>query len=366
MTPNSDRIAFLRAIADQPEDDTPRLVFADWLQEQGEEARAEFIRVQCAIARQEADNPSHLSRLRDHEWALLTEHESSWRATLPNAGGFSWGSYRRGFITDVMVSDAIVFAEFAERIFRATPVHSLTLATRLDHLAVERLAQQSHLAQITELRLVGPAPRSRRVIERLLETPHLNNLRLLSLRSQRLQDETVQLLANLPRMSQLTVLDLSDNELGPTSAEALARSSYLSSLRELTLFRNRIGDDGLRELVRSPHLCQIERLEVQNNAIHEDGVEALAWSDWLGRLDQLNLSYNYLGDRAARALAECRLTAGLHTLVLRSNRIGDPGAVALAESPYLGMLRSLEIGSNRIGDVGRRALHARFGNRVHC
>lgn len=47
----SDRSAFLVAIIAAPDDDTPRLVFADWLQERGEDARAEFIRVQCELAR---------------------------------------------------------------------------------------------------------------------------------------------------------------------------------------------------------------------------------------------------------------------------------------------------------------------------
>jgi uncharacterized protein (TIGR02996 family) len=42
--------AFLRAIFDAPDDDTPRLVYADFLQENGEEVRAEFIRWQCGRA----------------------------------------------------------------------------------------------------------------------------------------------------------------------------------------------------------------------------------------------------------------------------------------------------------------------------
>lgn len=39
----SDRDAFLRAIVDNPDDDTPRLVFADWLMEHGETEEAERI-----------------------------------------------------------------------------------------------------------------------------------------------------------------------------------------------------------------------------------------------------------------------------------------------------------------------------------
>jgi uncharacterized protein (TIGR02996 family) len=47
----SDRTALLRAIIDNLEEDTPRLIFADWLQEHSCAARAEFIRVQCEVSR---------------------------------------------------------------------------------------------------------------------------------------------------------------------------------------------------------------------------------------------------------------------------------------------------------------------------
>jgi uncharacterized protein (TIGR02996 family) len=35
---------FLQAIVENPDDDTPRLVYADWLDEHGDPARTEFIR----------------------------------------------------------------------------------------------------------------------------------------------------------------------------------------------------------------------------------------------------------------------------------------------------------------------------------
>jgi uncharacterized protein (TIGR02996 family) len=53
MTPHPDRLALLRAIGADPEDDTPRLVYADWLDEHGptdaDRARAEFLRVACKL-----------------------------------------------------------------------------------------------------------------------------------------------------------------------------------------------------------------------------------------------------------------------------------------------------------------------------
>ena len=48
--------AFLQAVLADPEDDAPRLIYADWLDEQGEGERAEFIRVQCALARMDEDD----------------------------------------------------------------------------------------------------------------------------------------------------------------------------------------------------------------------------------------------------------------------------------------------------------------------
>lgn len=54
----SDEPALLAAIRANPEEDTPRLVYADFLQERarpGDAERAEFIRVQIELARMEAD-----------------------------------------------------------------------------------------------------------------------------------------------------------------------------------------------------------------------------------------------------------------------------------------------------------------------
>jgi uncharacterized protein (TIGR02996 family) len=39
--------SFLRAIADAPEDDVPRLVYADWLEERGDDTRADCLRLEC-------------------------------------------------------------------------------------------------------------------------------------------------------------------------------------------------------------------------------------------------------------------------------------------------------------------------------
>lgn len=48
------REQFVRAICDDPEDLTPRLVYADWLDENGDPSQAEFIRVQIEMGKMTA------------------------------------------------------------------------------------------------------------------------------------------------------------------------------------------------------------------------------------------------------------------------------------------------------------------------
>src|SRR5262249_26498683 len=49
--------AFLAAIAAAPDDDTPRLVFADWVDDNSQPEWAEFIRLQCRLAALPTDDP---------------------------------------------------------------------------------------------------------------------------------------------------------------------------------------------------------------------------------------------------------------------------------------------------------------------
>ncbi len=87
----TDGTALLRAIALFPEDDTPRLMYADYLQENGDEYRAEFVRVQCLIARTVRtsetcphcgcdDGYNHNTGcVYGREDELLNLHEATWR-----------------------------------------------------------------------------------------------------------------------------------------------------------------------------------------------------------------------------------------------------------------------------------------------
>ena len=80
------RAAFMRAICENPDDDTARLVFADWLTEHGENDRAVFIRLQVELA---ADTLPEASRaeVQARAEALLGRNRAAWWAELPARPG---------------------------------------------------------------------------------------------------------------------------------------------------------------------------------------------------------------------------------------------------------------------------------------
>src|SRR4051794_24990097 len=77
-----DQSALLRAGCDEPDDDVHRLVYADWLVENGEPERAEFIRTQIELAKLDEDDPRRPA-LEDREAKLLADHHVRWLAELP-------------------------------------------------------------------------------------------------------------------------------------------------------------------------------------------------------------------------------------------------------------------------------------------
>jgi len=144
---SEDERAFLRAICAEPGDDTPRLVFADWLQEHDRPERAEFIRVQVELARTECPHlctpercvcERHGLRRRERE---LLGHGHGWdpRANWAKWAGFvpaddrAGVKYARGFIWQTTLS-AADWLTHADALTAAHPVERVTLTDDPDEL----------------------------------------------------------------------------------------------------------------------------------------------------------------------------------------------------------------------------------------
>src|SRR3712207_3468959 len=98
--------AFLQAILENPEDDASRLIYADWLEEQGypaRSARGELIRVHDALRDLPADDPRRL-QLEERQRELLEGHEAEWVAPLRELGLQGGWVFRRGFVERVTLT----------------------------------------------------------------------------------------------------------------------------------------------------------------------------------------------------------------------------------------------------------------------
>src|SRR5262249_46941289 len=93
----------------RPEDDAPRLIFADWIEENGEGNRAEFIRLQCRLATLPEDDPARPDLL-DREWELLAVYRGRWGPgkDSPFAKHLYESGFLRGFFARARVPAAVL------------------------------------------------------------------------------------------------------------------------------------------------------------------------------------------------------------------------------------------------------------------
>lgn len=366
--------AFLDRVCADPDDDAPRLIFADWLDERGD-PRGEFIRVQVALARMPAADPRR-GPLTNREAALLARFHVPWSDPLKGIAG--WTEFRRGFVETVNI-DGRSFLRRADDLFRLAPVRHVRILDIGGTL--ERVAASPQLTRLTALTVYAQHIDDR-LARCLVESPHLGGLRALNLGRNRIGDRGVERLAWTPRFRELAALDLSDNGVGDLGARTLAESSNLANLEWLELRRNEITRAGLgyfcsstfltrlRHLglaqnhVRTPRewtapkggIVKLGSLDLTDNGLTEDGVGLVTALPGLEELRRLDLGHNEIGSGGAAVLAAWPGAASLRSLHLANNRIGDEGTRSLARSPYLHQLTELDLSDNPIHDPGAFAL----------
>ncbi len=345
------RQAFLDSICAAPDDDTPRLVYADWLDDHGDADRAEFIRLQCELAHGVMD-AERLVHLRQREQALLSEHRTDWEKEVP-----AWArrlvEFQRGFIAKVQ-GTALDFLKSADGLFHRAPVQAIHFRSYSER--VGELARSPFLARLTTLSFRGEYgdcldEKGARLLAR---SPHLSRLRVLDLGLCAIGPAGMKALAGAATLARLTTLVLNGNAIRPAGAQALANAPHLAGLAFVELGYNFLGDRGAAALAGSPHLGQLRELCLWDNGLTARGVRTLVEAPW--RLSVLSLSRNPIGDEGAESLAGSANLAGLTTLLLEGANLTEAGARALAGSPHLANVTRLDLEDNAIGDAGACAL----------
>jgi carbon storage regulator CsrA len=318
-----EEVAFLQAVGESPDDDGIRLIFADWLDDHGQPERAEFIRVQVALASLPPGD-SRRDALQVKEQALLEEHRDRWLEPLrpilqrpPSFGGPpSFGERLRTFLWRPRSAPLPWHVECCARFHRGF-VESLFLPAA------------AFLAHAEALFRAAPG-----------------------------------------------LVDFSADVSPPAGAASLLGSPHLARLRGLSIHDDLLGREAVQRLVACPHLGNLKRLCLASPSLDASCVAILAEAPLLERLAGLAfVTRRFLGqsewdrgtleDDAAQILAGSLRCRNLESLDLSFNRIGDAGAAALASSPHLARLRDLSLLGNPITDEGRQHLRERFGDCVH-
>jgi uncharacterized protein (TIGR02996 family) len=379
-----DHTAFLEAVIADPEDDTPRLVYADWLEERGD-PRGRFIRVQCALERTAPDDRRR-SVLEDEADDLLAEYEAEW--TAPLQGTANGWRFLRGFV-EWVEADGTTFLEQAASWFAAFPLRGVRFQriTGLPRPKASALAANPLLGRLEALEFSGRHLDDRDFCQ-LVASPHLGRLTAVCLHGQEIEATGLSALLNSRWMPQLRRLDLSDcRSIGDRAARLLAAASQGSGLRTLNLAATNLTARGVADLFGSRCLTGLRELDVGAALTRDDvapHVEVIARSPVFRALSALGVGHRRLepeqwrhllaaGDRTLDRLVVCgcdltdaAVTAivaaprigGLTALNLASNRVGAEGLRALSESPALASLSELRLGDNKVQDTGAKALAA--------
>lgn len=354
----TDLEALHHAVLDRPDDDTPRLVYADALDDLGYADRAAFVRDQVEAARAAPWEPAAI-RARFHGVA----RDAADLPALPDGLGWAARPFRRGFPARVQARDGGAFVAAADRLYALAPVESLELsAARAADVAA--LAACPGLARLK--RLVVREGLGQAFAQVLLNSPHLDGLEELVIGAGLTSSRTARAVVGSRAFRGLRALSYSDDQPGGALIAALADLAT-ASLRVLDIRGSRLTADALRRLVDSPVDGQLEELDIGDNHIGPNGFNAfLRDHELLPQLHRLDAMRTGPGENGFMLLLGTRTVAGLAALNLGGNALGPPSGGWDGWGWQLRNLRSLDLRDNRFGDDGVARLLARpFADLLH-
>ena len=410
----SDRDALLAAIRAHPDEDTPRLVYADYLEENDDRARAAFIRTQVESARTPPWEPFAVRvRWRQPD----TVSGKAFRKDLPSVPGSvaEWPSepFRRGLAWAFTLHTASMWHRFAEPLFEQFPLGKLFLSQgMLDDWM--RVAASGNVRQFRELVFnlspIEPLYALRdkpdicgvtdlhfrrasgagmpEVIEDLFRSPLGGAVRGLHFHTgyeslndlidalntggplERLSFSVMGLTADLIRKlfdgqagSALKELRVRDERLGDEGLEALA-DTLPAGLNDLELSKIDTRGGGLESLARSERLAGLRRLNLSRNPLTPRAAKVLAQSHVLAGLRSLDLTECGIDARFVRHIVRSKFWWNLVELDLRKNPIGATGVKHLLDAPVPPALTALALDGDALGGDSRTALIKKYGEAV--
>lgn len=391
----SDEAALLNAVSAHAGDDTPRLVYADWLDEHDAPIQAEFIRTQCRLASASAADPDYPDLLeRSAEVALqfgpmlrLTapqlppgfKHDSEFRRGFLHSAGAEWNHDPNEYYsepappTDEQLDR--VCAGLADLVANTTVRHLVLHTMSADALA--RVLAEPAARAITEFTLSptdNDAAPGDALIRALAGSPVRANLERLNVYGYATVNGLAALGANPERLRALTVPSLAGRA---EEVPALARVPWFRGLRDVRVWNvpRPLQEPLLTAIAGLPRLETLDVRLGERTAFQALGsaggfpeLARLRIDNW-GALDRITprLARGRFPRLAEFALPQSRDDAlptllgakwfhQIRVLDASAGYLTDKSAAALSRSAAAPHLRILRVARNRFAKAGLAAL----------
>lgn len=344
MTQSDASRAFLDQVLASPDDNVPRLIYADYLEEVGD-PRGEFIRLQCELDELDTLDENYIDGSHRCD-ELLYEHREQWAAELKQ--DVRKAEFARGFIDQITIR-ARVFIKEADQLYRTTPVNWL----RFNYVkgAGIPLAATEALSNVRSLDLGGLVIPDDD-LGALLTSPHLNQMTALRLAHYDAAFSNVigKTLGEMPSTKVLKHLAI---PAGSEFLDSVGSTGGFPELERLEIYDsyNEGSIAGLAKF-KVPKLKKL-KVRVPMTFAHTKNVCALP----VHQLTDLDLESSHLPAKGLKLLGEKGALDNIQTLSLASCGLGVRAADVLFTGNQLAECRSLNLSYNR--DM-RREEDARF------
>lgn len=263
-------MSFYQSIKENPNDNAPRLIYADWLEERGQPDRAEFIRLQIEMSDMRwnfsGQYQDRYNKAKERTDELLRVHREEWTWPWSQDDGTSEFQFRRGMMH---LMD-----------------NSLSFINTLVQYGTERA-----LANVDSVKLYGSASNVTRALTTVENTHTFNpeggqwlaHITSLSLQDTPQLNQFGQIVMNtIRRRAANTLVELRlehtsiGSDLSGTSIEALVREGGMKKLEVLDLSYNNLSDQSVQNLIYFGYILnKIRRLDLRGNNIERRRREQL-------------------------------------------------------------------------------------------
>lgn len=373
-------------------DDSPAWIYADWLEERGEPARAGVIRLSLELERCSAWHPRH-SALASRRDALAPEVARAWSRVLPpnppagsalEQGSAEW-LWEGGLPTRLLlplIPPGIAERDWLGEASRAAPLRALAMRSGYDDRTTKVAQEWAGAPEVGVARRLVLQDAHPKVARAWLHSRHLAGLRALTVQrpargakkawagvlsgpaAARLEWLRVDLgrsvagaawadLAPLPPLGSLGGLELAHARLDPAAASALAAALGSGSLGALHL-SNALAPEVEAGVLRPAFSDRLGAFHLAGGQ-HGAGFAAMIADRIPEGLADLSLIQCQVDDAGAAELLGRGRPPSLARLRLAGNPIRLEGGLRSESAPVLELL---DIGFCEVGPAGARALAA--------